>query len=297
MKEPAVNYCDIGATNGYSMIRIGICLVFVFENCLSGVVFDGNGNGVSDVWEARYGLTNPAAGTDTDADGKSDLEEAKDGTDPGDPASLLALEVVEVTGAKPFVSWASKEGRSYQLEGLDTEGSWLPVGETVLGSGALAGAVDPAEPPSGMLAYRLVVTGGSELRPEIEESLSLLDTDGDGQNDWTEWRAGTSLIDPAESFGIKDVTFTDTVSLSWPTVAGMRYRIETMVTAEWVPMEGSFTGTGEIQHFSVECPGSTAVFRVVVEMPDSDGDGLSDWEEKMPIIRTGWRWSGRIWRS
>jgi hypothetical protein len=265
-----------------SIIGAGLVLVLMSAPRLWAVgVHDGNGNGVSDVWEARYGLRNPSAGTDADGDGKSDLEEAQTGTDPGDPASRLELEMVRVTGAIPYVSWASKEGRSYQVEGLDAEGIWTPVGGAVLGSGALVGVADSTEPPSGMLAYRVVVTGGTALRPEIEEILSLMDTDGDGQNDWTEWRAGTSLIDPAEHFGIESVAFADTMSLSWPTVAGMRYRIETMVGAEWVPMEGNFLGTGGMQQIGAECPGGTAVFRVAVEMPDSDGDGLSDWEEEL----------------
>lgn len=259
-----------------------VLLVLVLASGITtAAIYDGNANGVSDVWEARYGIANPSVGADADGDGQSDLEEGQNGTNPWDADSTLVLSISEAVLAKPFVSWESKEGKLYQVEGLNPEGGWEALGSEVIGSGASVGFSHEDYLPSGVMAYRVLVVGEEALRPEIEETLGLIDTDGDGQDDWTEWQAGSSLIDPAEQFGIGTVGFQNAVILSWPTVAGMRYRVESMDGGPWEEVEGVFRGNGGLQRVAVEYPGTTEMFRLVVEAPDSDGDGLTDWEEEL----------------
>ena len=69
-----------------------VCLLLAIGSVPTGVMaFDGNDNGVSDVWESRYQIANPSPGTDSDGDGQSDREEALSGTDPLDPAAMFLL--------------------------------------------------------------------------------------------------------------------------------------------------------------------------------------------------------------
>ncbi len=81
----------------------------------ASVIFDANGNGVSDIWEARYGLSDPVENSDSDQDGRSsyslDREEAVSGADPWDADSVLGIEIEEPQLDVPFLSWVSRTGK------------------------------------------------------------------------------------------------------------------------------------------------------------------------------------------
>jgi len=264
------------------MMRIWIIwFLTVVGSSAAGPIFDGNANGVSDIWEARHGLTDPSLATDSDGDGQSDWEEAVNGTDPWDSASLFQLEIEALTLGKPLVTWRSKAGRGYEVEGLDAEGVWSVRSNVIRGNGDLVGFGDSSCSPSLVFAYRVLVVGRPPSLPEIQETLSLTDADSDGQSDWEEWIAGTSLIDAQEKFEVEAVSFQDAVRLSWPTVAGMRYRIQLLESEVWVDLDGVFEGDGTPCEFSMESPGSVGIFRLVVDGPDTDGEGMADWEEAL----------------
>ena len=89
-------------------------------------ILDADADGVSDLWELRYGLDpeDPAdAASDRDADGTSALAEFQSRTDPGDPESGHRIEGFEV-GPYPGVSgsflvrmhWIRVPGITYQVE-------------------------------------------------------------------------------------------------------------------------------------------------------------------------------------
>jgi hypothetical protein len=233
------------------------------------------------MWEIRFSLGNPSATMDSDGDGQSDREEALNGTDPMDSGSLFLLNVGEASTGNPFVTWESKIGRHYQVEALDSEGNWNTESEIVYGSGGLVGFVDSDYAPPLVVAYRVVVVGRPPSLQEIQDTLEQSDADADGHSDWEEWVAGTSLVDPVENLAIETVDFREAVTFSWATTAGMVYRIQMLNEGAWVDLEGVFKGDGNPCSFSVECPASTGLFRLVAEAPDSDDDGLADWEEAM----------------
>ena len=240
---------------------------------------DGDGNGVSEVWEACYALLGPSPEVDTDGDGRSDFDEAREGTDPRDGASVFRLTIELASARRPFVAWQSKQGKRYQVQGSIGDGNWLDLPGEVDGNGGLVGYADPGGGfrPS---IYRVAVVDEPML-PEAEAELSARDTDGDGQSDWVEWRSGSSLVDPGETFGIESVESKDAVTLAWMGVRGMRYRLQAQEAGEWADLGGAIDGAGRTCRVSVPAPVRTTLYRVAAEAPDTDGDGLADWEEHL----------------
>lgn len=69
------------------------------------------------------------------------------------------------------------------------------------------------------------------LPPSLEElNVPELDSDGDGDSDALEAQLGTDPQDPASFFRIASVTTTPNravVTLTWPSIAGAAYTLET----------------------------------------------------------------------
>ncbi len=99
-------------------------------------------NGVPYVWLDTY-YTNlvsdadyeTAAGTDTDGDGFTGLEEYRTGTNPSDPASLFAFTGSALTEDGLVVTWPSVEGALYDLSSSDDliDPVWDPVASNLVG--------------------------------------------------------------------------------------------------------------------------------------------------------------------
>ena len=115
--------------------------------------------------------------------------------------------------------------------------------------------------------------------------LPTADTDGDGQKNSAEAAAGTNPTQPGSVIKITGVTADGTgVHLTFPTEQGKRYQVQTATTiagATWVdfgtPLAPDNSGTLTVTNNAV---GAKALFyRVRVQDIDSDGDGVSDWEE------------------
>jgi len=248
----------------------------------SGVAsgFDGNGNGVSDVWEAKYGLVDPSKGQDLDHDGHSDWSEAVHGTNPRDSESRFSLSFERHDDEAWFVTWQGKFGMQYVLQGLGEGGGWEDLGEFVAGNDSIVGYADRTGSAT-TVAYRVLADGERQVAEGFRETLAAMDTDGDGQDDWTEWTAGTSIIDPAERFEIDQIRRVETTAFRWWGVAGMEYSFEKFEDGNWKRIGGSFAGNDAPIVFTMESTGQSGMFRVVENEPDSDRDGLADWEERM----------------
>ncbi len=111
------------------------------------------------------------------------------------------------------------------------------------------------------------------------------DSDGDGQTNSAEAAAGTNPMQPGSVIKITNVTADGAgVHLTFATEPGKRYRVQTtpgLASPSWVdigtPITPDETGS---QTFTNGAVGATNLFyRVRVQDIDSDGDGVSDWEE------------------
>ena len=112
----------------------------------------------------------------------------------------------------------------------------------------------------------------------------LADDDGDGFSNFQESVAGTDPRDPNSHPPTVSVSAGNgNVTLSWSTVAGKQYRVQTTPTvgpgAVWTNLGTSYAGTGGNVSATFGTDGSTRYYRVGFSDLDSDGDGINDWAE------------------
>lgn len=151
------------------------------------VMIDLNHNGMSDVWEyiyGVYGLLDP--NVDTDGDGVINRLEAIAGTNPLDPNSYPRISIGTYAGTNFSVSMASALGKLYQLQSSSNLNqanwsNWVTEASVI----ARTGAVVTLSAPTGPSAKFFRV------------SISDVDSDGDGVNDWEEYQLG---LDPFNAY-------------------------------------------------------------------------------------------------
>ena len=162
---------------------ITVALTILLSALPASAMIDLNGNGMSDVWEWVYGATNLPPGADQDNDGASNISEATAGTDPFNAASVPQISPLAVSPTNVVISMPAQLGKLYQLQSITDLGStnWLMETSTVVRTGTSFAFPSPGG--STMKFYRVVV--------------SDVDTDGDGVNDWEEYKLG---LDPSNAW-------------------------------------------------------------------------------------------------
>lgn len=132
---------------------------------------DLDGDGMCDVWEARFRATALAPENDDDHDGQSNAEEAKAGTNPFDPGSVHRADLAGLTTTEARIDLPARPGKRYQVFVAGSpEGPWAPFGAPAL---CLEETLELIAPRSGdHRFYRVAVTDA--------------DTDSDGVSDWAE---------------------------------------------------------------------------------------------------------------
>ena len=252
---------------------------------------DGNGNGMSDVWETAYSVTGIDAGADADGDGQSNYQESVAGTDPLDAQSVFRVAACKFVDAAYLIRWQSVVGKRYQVEATRAlvGGAWLAQGSSVPGTGGYVyAAVASFSPPPVAFRLRLLVDN-----PAILNARSWLvdqDTDGDGCADIDEYAAGTNPFDASSFLAIESVRPGQAVLLSWPSVVGKRYQIESrtnLLTAPWLAEGGVLEGDGSVVTATAVVTESRRFFRVRVADADTDWDGVTDWEEQVAGLQAG----------
>ena len=109
----------------------------------------------------------------------------------------------------------------------------------------------------------------------------LEDTDGDGFTNLQESILGTDPRDRASRLapGVAPLAGGG-VELDWTALRDKRYQLESSADlVNWSPVR-AFVGDGAARRESVVAAGPRLFVRVRAEDFDSDGDGLSDWEER-----------------
>ncbi|MEP6603270.1 MAG: DUF1800 family protein [Spartobacteria bacterium] len=107
------------------------------------------------------------------------------------------------------------------------------------------------------------------------------DSDGDGQTNLSESIAGTNPLDAKSVFKLTRIGVSNgSVTLSWSTIIGQRYQTQSSADMRtWNDLGTPFVGTGQEMTGSFGIPANQKYFRVKVSSQDSDGDGVTDWEE------------------
>ncbi len=134
---------------------------------------------------------------------------------------------------------------------------------------------------NGMSDIWELVYGAQGLDPQA-------DTDGDGMTNLQESIAGTNPFSATSRFSVTrvdPVTGGGGVTLHWPSMAGKVYHVYASGNLKnWNPTGSDIPGTGSELQVTLTPNNSPKFYRVQVTDVDTDGDGLSDWEE----LQLGW---------
>ena len=265
-----------------------ICLYIItwalLNVCHLYAMVDLNENGMSDVWERKYQVvaTDPAA--DLDDDGQTNLEEYHAGTDPKNSDSFLSLDEITPHSSALLVSWNTKIGQVYQVQhSADLlTGSWVDDGEAVIGRGGMM-VVASAAPSGQQRFFRVrIVNGHSDL---INQGLASIDhdTDGDGQSDLHELHTGYDPFDSQSQWPSPVIVRGESVTMSWLSEKGKRYQLQSRLQSPqgaWSDEGTPYLGSGgEVLATLVRSNALAYEYRLTPSDIDTDGDGLTDWEE------------------
>lgn len=144
---------------------------------------DLNRNGVSDVWETLFNATGFDLDFDSDGDGVPNRYEAAAGTDPRSAGSVPRISGFRLTPAGFAVTMQGALGKRLELESCDVSRggpatNWVKEGNVIARTNAVVTLVAPADQPSRI--FRM--------------SVADVDTDGDGLNDWEEYKLGLNPL-------------------------------------------------------------------------------------------------------
>ena len=257
-----------------------VVLFIGVQSVESSLLIDLNQDGVSDLWERKYELPNPSPTVDTDRDGVSDKDEGIAGTNPRQADSCFLIQHIERTENIPIVRWKSVYGKIYQLQREYPSGSWSDLGDRIVGNGKMVQLADTHQGEAA-LNYRIKLQETSVFLPEIVNYLTARDADDDGQSDWQEWQAGTFAADPNDKLYVESVNQSPAVSIKCGTVRGRVYELQCLKDGDWVTAVEGVPGTGEVLTWVVPATSAEGIYRLAAHSPDSDGDGLCDWEEHL----------------
>lgn len=239
---------------------------------------------MSDVWERKFQMVDASPLLDPDLDGQNNLLESIAGTDPNDIASVLTIEHTEYKSNSVLVTWQSTLGQRYQLQkSYDLlGGGWVDEGDVSVGTGEMM--VTAGDQVGDLKCFYRVaaISDQSTLIQSAEASISH-DTDRDGQSDISEIKLGYNPFDNLSNWQAPRISFGSGVVISWNSVKGKRYRLESRSAvsgSEWEFDGELHSGTGDlVSTISVRPDSGQRHYSIRVEDVDSDGDGLTDYEE------------------
>ncbi len=185
----------------FSRIAVAILFLAGGSAALSQMV-DVNSNGMSDVWEWVYNATNVVPAVDSDGDGIANVKEATAGTDPFNSNSVPKISLLGLVGTNRSITMPAALGKLYQLQTLTNLAgtNWLTETSMVVRTGTNFTFPSPAT--ATMKYYRVAV--------------SDVDTDGDGVNDWEEYKLG---LDPSNALSNATLDTNGNAMLDYPYVA------------------------------------------------------------------------------
>ncbi len=167
------------------LLRYGIILSFFLgANLLQAI--DKNGNGMCDVWEARFAVGNLDPDGDADGNGVSNRLESIAGTNPFLPSSHFRIRSLAIN-AGAVITVDAVAGKNYRLFSAATvAGPWQPVGNAILAT--TSEVVFPAQTTSANRKF---------FRVEVTD----VDSDNDGVSNWAELQLEGLNPNEVDSFG------------------------------------------------------------------------------------------------
>jgi uncharacterized protein (DUF1800 family) len=159
-----------------------LCFVFGLGVARAQMI-DLNHNGMSDIWEWMYSAYGINPNTDPDGDGFPNRLESIAATDPFNSNSYPYIPSMSSSATNFSVTLPCALGKQYQLQstGALDDTNWIVETNLVARSGTNVTLTAPLT--SAARFYRV--------------SISDVDTDGDGMNDWEAYQLG---LDPANPF-------------------------------------------------------------------------------------------------
>ncbi len=116
------------------------------------------------------------------------------------------------------------------------------------------------------------------------------DDDGDGLSNAAELAAGTNPFDRGSTHAVTAVALNadGTMAITFPTITGKFYVVQSSANLAdangWANLPAAFQLTGDGLPHTLNAPssgGAQTFYRVNVQDIDTDGDGISDWAEKV----------------
>lgn len=241
----------------------------------------------STVWERLYGLNILDPNDDEDGDGWTNIEEKIAGTDPLSSENFLYIKADRFLPQTSYIQWESVAGKNYKIEYLDDSksSSWITYGDLVKGIGgtqmlALSNISEPVDRSS----WRIIRVAEPVEKLITNQAILDHDTDGDGMPDLKEYFSGT---DPFDEFSLPSFILdkADIFQLQFNSEKGKCYNLkssEHLRQDQWLQVGGPIIGDGETISLNIRAPYiQSSFFRLSVTDIDSDGDGLTDWEENV----------------
>lgn len=278
-------------------IYIKIYLILVFFSNQAWALLDENGNGMSDVWERLYDAQNLVAEVDSDLDGQTNVLESVAGTDPNDASSVLVVTQNHKPVSTLYVGWHSKVGVRYQVTSSELllADDWNPVGDDIIGTGGfMQHAVGLRSERQKF--YRIgVVNNNTAMMGQALETLNH-DTDGDSMSDLAEIRIGFNPFDSKSKWEAPVLTSGGGMDLTWNSERGKVYQIRSKpneASTEWSDLGEAYIGNGETITATIKTA-TGWIYSVHVTDADTDGDGLTDWEEYLTSLNPTLKMTNRI---
>ena len=212
--------------------------------------FQGPDFGYFIPWLQQYGLPTDGSAdlADSDGDGHNNWQEWIAATIPTNPASVLRLSgpARDVSGL--IVSWQSVTNRTYFIErssNLGAHPAFLTLATNIAGQPITTSYTDTNAVGSGPFFYRVGIQSVG-YQPQSTSSIisyawlqqyglptdgsaDFVDTDGDGMNNWQEWRTGTDPTDPLSFLKMTSAATTSDppgIIVTWQSVSGKDYFLQ-----------------------------------------------------------------------
>jgi uncharacterized protein (DUF1800 family) len=219
---------------------------------------DSDNDGMPDVWEDA-GLLNKFSVTDAiqdaDGDGLNNRDEFVAGTNPRDVDS-------DGDGINDSLERANSSSPLLASSRPEFAGATWPSGQDLDANG---------------------LPDAWEVRHHAFDLLPGDDTDGDGAPNEQEARWGTDPFDPSSKIALSLSCETNDAVVSWPFIPGKDQKLFSSGTlTNWEQFTGIpwLDGTRSIAHLTNHLALTNREFyRASTDDKDSDGDGVSDWDE------------------